>query len=1717
MASLFDIGKTAVQAQRQALNVTGQNIANVNTEGYRKRGADLKEVSGSQSGLSTITSQIGLGVALGEVRRAYNVFLTSSTNSSESRFQSSQTFVKSMERLENAILPGEGDLSSQITEFFRTLSDVEVSPGDLAPRAAAIEQGNGLANAFNTTAFVLRDLEAQIFGTLEQEVSEVNRLVESLGSVNGKLRSSNLGASPPNALMDERDRLISEISKKVRISVNYGPRFDVNIRLGEHSTGPVLLDGETSFKVQPIKGNESGVSFKIGSQRVVKMFDDGGLKGLSTALSVIQDTHSQVDALANRLVTELNVAHIKGIDFDGETGQAMFTARQFEIVPDLDNSQELDISVLAVPGKVDLVENAMFRFNGRSGFWTAYNQDNKVLGTGRTQIDLNGIIVKVGNIAKDGDSFMLSKAGGEADRLSFLLTDGKQIAAASNFVITPNSANSGAARLASSAIEMKAPPLVSLTEVTNNSLSPVSYEEFLNGGAVAYIPAGIKNLELASFGQDPSLTINFDKLTGLRSFSFVLSGYTYEASVSKELRESLRGNEHLADYFNSGFITFTKKELGGKTVGTDISLRDIDVFASGFDGGLKLAGSTAFTSGTLKLEVDGKTSVSNAVVKGAETASSFRVFTREGRQVAGVPLSSSEAHKVITETNGFSAEAEYRADYLNPTDGIGYRGAVINNLLPGGYSTIESAASILTGASLGSLVQQGTILNSISAQTLTFETTSMSASGLGTDTADGVVNVGIDVKSGANMKTIAEDINTKLEPYGFLADAKTHASLSLKETGSVSGEISFELSSGNSTPVLISGNITNSDLTPLIGNINQRTDQTGIIAEVSSDGSRIVLIQSDGLDISITKPNGKLLTVNSLDQNFSKLSNETDLNTDTKVIGSLSVRSPRAFKLTSSLDSDAIANSQTLSTEEGGVSISHKNAGSVSELSINVDPDILVPQASPDGLRLAASNTTFTLSAAMNGSENKTDYMLKTNELNDISRASISNALVSKLRSNSAVPSLTGANLQILPSEGSQVSVLVGASEYVIRYESGEFDVQGPESGRVLAEIQTTGTGTSLDPYIDRFVINVPEGVLNGSSIEILDGSDLAEFGLATNETTVMSGVKSRAFSDFSLVSAAKLNGSSSSAISLSSVNDTLSFSSGSWNNGDAITLTLGGVTETITIATDSYANTNAGVATQVKAELDALIAAGTLSNISISDNGAGVLSLAKTFESMVGSTATKFSVSHVSSADSVISKEEEIAIVAGAEYTVSDASVVYNGVTYAAGTTFTGVSSAKTAINAVTSGDAANGKVKVASGFAITSSNSAVTPRITSDKSSSISYDISHANFDNFFDPSVSKPLASSTTQKGTFTVMLDGSATVISIDGSNNTLQGIADEITATSYDITAKLVEGASGLTLQITSSTGAENVSISSTDTNFNIFNTGSPASSSTSAQLTVTSDVSYKIGLDLAYYKSDGTALGPLRITPSAAASALGFDIADFSVELTETGLKTVSRDGDPSGVSLEASNLPGQILSMEGLPNEDFIVLLDSQGAKRLASSFEMSSQEDRNIPKDYRVKVVDAAVGRVELFDVETGTSMATRFTNGVAEFEADNYRLELAGFGKTNDYFDIALNRSNAGDARNMVAMIELSRSTAERSSFQDEFRKIALAVGSQLESGRLLNISATAIRDAAIATEDELAGVNLDEEAGKLMEQQQAYQAAAQILQTARDLFDTIIRIM
>ena len=213
MTSLFDVGKSAIQAYRQSLAVTGQNIANINTDGYVRREADLKEVTASQGGITSIANQSGLGVRVADIRRSFDALLTSRKLSATANFEQTDGFLKQVEKLENLLLPGDSDLGTQIGNFFRSLNDIAAAPSDLAPRAVAMETGKSLASSFNTTAMQLEQLKSNTLQRTDEAISALNTLAAELASVNEKVLSASQSGKSPNALMDLRDKLIEDLSK----------------------------------------------------------------------------------------------------------------------------------------------------------------------------------------------------------------------------------------------------------------------------------------------------------------------------------------------------------------------------------------------------------------------------------------------------------------------------------------------------------------------------------------------------------------------------------------------------------------------------------------------------------------------------------------------------------------------------------------------------------------------------------------------------------------------------------------------------------------------------------------------------------------------------------------------------------------------------------------------------------------------------------------------------------------------------------------------------------------------------------------------------------------------------------------------------------------------------------------------------------------------------------------------------------------------------------------------------------------------------------------------------------------------------------------------------------------------------------------------------------------------------------------------------------------
>ena len=124
MPSLFDIAKSGVQSYRQALAVTGQNIANINTDGYKRREAGLTEVSSGQGGITQIQDGTGLGVRVEDIKRSFDAYLLDRKRNSFSREETATNFLEKISELEDLLLPGDADLGSSMGLFFSSLQEV---------------------------------------------------------------------------------------------------------------------------------------------------------------------------------------------------------------------------------------------------------------------------------------------------------------------------------------------------------------------------------------------------------------------------------------------------------------------------------------------------------------------------------------------------------------------------------------------------------------------------------------------------------------------------------------------------------------------------------------------------------------------------------------------------------------------------------------------------------------------------------------------------------------------------------------------------------------------------------------------------------------------------------------------------------------------------------------------------------------------------------------------------------------------------------------------------------------------------------------------------------------------------------------------------------------------------------------------------------------------------------------------------------------------------------------------------------------------------------------------------------------------------------------------------------------------------------------------------------------------------------------------------------
>ena len=689
MSSLFDIGKSGLQSYRQALSVTGQNIANINTDGYKRREASLEEVVSSKGGIQSLPSSTGLGVRVDSIRRSFDEFLLNKARSSTAHAESVDYFVNTAGQIEDILIPGEANLGNSIGRFFNSMQEIATAPASLAPRTVAIERGNELTESFNRLARQMEDLRGGIITQSTQHADQLNGLLSELANLNVQIASSGSRLAS-NSLLDARDGVIDKISNYAEITVTLADSGSARLSLGNSGRGPILVDGSTVSKIGVLE-NSQDMNFVINpgvAGVLTSQMTNGSLHGLAEAYKQVAYLERQIDDLAFQMIQQMNHIHQQGIDLEGNKGKALFSNNGVNLSANQTNQGDVLASYTIQDFKQISLDEVSFTYFSSDDKWVARNQFGQLLGEGRETINLPGIEIRFAGSAKNLDQFFLKPSLGASKNITFQIDRLEEFAAASPYLVTADGENLSSAKVdIQKNAEAPIADFPRINEIIPNEISAVSAAQFIAKGPVAIIPKEISAIDLFSLKQQASLEylVTEEELADLDQMSFSVTSTDDQGNVTTaNYLASLDINDYvnketawtsgaeIADLLNKGVI-----QLVNGADNSSASLKDIGGFASGDGGKITIALAEDEFAGETALRLGDGSTRSGFTTGKIDIASSINIFTREGRHIAGNELSLEKQQQYLTVENGFNANAEYRTDYLNLSGEEGYAGLTL--------------------------------------------------------------------------------------------------------------------------------------------------------------------------------------------------------------------------------------------------------------------------------------------------------------------------------------------------------------------------------------------------------------------------------------------------------------------------------------------------------------------------------------------------------------------------------------------------------------------------------------------------------------------------------------------------------------------------------------------------------------------------------------------------------------------------------------------------------------------------------------------------------------------------------------------------------------------------------------------------------------------------------------------------------------------------------
>ncbi len=310
--SALSIGTSGLRTAQIQLDVTGNNIANVNTPGFSRQRAELVELFP----INTPAGQIGRGVGIAQIARLRDGFLDNAYVRQVAGLGSAEVQAQYYNLIEDTFLePSDNGFGTRLDRFFDALHDYANNVESLPVREAFLSEADAVATDLNQLVSRFDQLRTNANEEIRNQVPEINSISQRIYELNRQIQQIEASGRTAGSLRDQRGVLLDQLGKIVNITYHESETGQVQVQIGSAILVDTTRAREISAVRNPALDPERGdlVELRFADDNSLVDVRGGEVFGALTIRdTVIPEQDARIDEIAGALIQQLNAIHSQG-------------------------------------------------------------------------------------------------------------------------------------------------------------------------------------------------------------------------------------------------------------------------------------------------------------------------------------------------------------------------------------------------------------------------------------------------------------------------------------------------------------------------------------------------------------------------------------------------------------------------------------------------------------------------------------------------------------------------------------------------------------------------------------------------------------------------------------------------------------------------------------------------------------------------------------------------------------------------------------------------------------------------------------------------------------------------------------------------------------------------------------------------------------------------------------------------------------------------------------------------------------------------------------------------------------------------------------------------------------------------------------------------------------------------------------------------------------